>query len=69
MVQAVWSLAEDRLYTIKETAALLSRSDIYVRRLIRRGEVSGFSLHNKGFSHVSGRDINQFLKGRMNGAG
>ena len=66
-MQAVWALAADRLYTIKETAALMSRSDVYVRRLIKSGEVNGFTLNAKGMSHVSGRDINQFLKGRMNG--
>ena len=63
-MQAVWSLAEDRLYTIKETARLLARSDSYIRKLIRAGKITGFSLHNKGFSHLSGREINQFLKER-----
>ena len=62
-MQAEWSLAEDRLYTIKESAQLLARSDRYVRDLIRTGKIIGFSLNRKGWSHLSGRSINKFLKG------
>ena len=60
----MWSIAEDRLYTVRECAELLGRTTRYVRDQIRSGSLTGFSLNKKGFSHVSGREINQFLKHR-----
>ena len=63
-MQAVWSLAKDKPYSIKEAAAFFSRSREWVRQKIKNGEMAGFTLDSRGFSHVSGRDMNQFLKER-----
>ena len=63
-VQAAWSLAKDKPYSIKEAAAFFSRSREWVRQQIKEGTLTGFTLDSRGFSHVSGRDMNQFLKER-----
>tara|TARA_R100001594_G_scaffold83173_3_gene117856 strand:- start:277 stop:483 length:207 start_codon:yes stop_codon:yes gene_type:complete len=65
-VQAAWSLAKDKPYSIAEAAAFFSRSKEWVRLQIKAGNLTGFTLDDRGFSHVSGREMNQFLKERCN---
>lgn len=63
---AATETAPPRLLLVKEVAAILGTSEVYVRQLAREGKLPSVRLSEEGFHRFDPRELERFIAARGN---
>jgi excisionase family DNA binding protein len=60
-LMAATETAPARLLTVKEVAAILGTSEVYIRQLAREGRLRSVRLSPEGFHRFAPRELERFI--------